>query len=279
MEGWNLDHGTAIADGRTVVELMRVGRRYEVYLVWDSRLYALAVAKVLRPDRLASARAQQRMRDEASLLARLAHPAIARSFGGELDGKYPHFVLEHVDAPSLRQLVRAHGPLPHEQIAPLGLQTAAALHYLAGERVVHLDVKPSNVLMSAPPRLIDFGGARSIESAVELRRPVGTALYMAPEVCRLPETHDLVGAAADVWSLGATLYYGLAGAPPFPGADDARHSDDPLVRFPQLVDVPAPLTRGVPPALEQLVLAMLASAPSARPTAAEAADTLSELLD
>ena len=279
MEGWNLDHGTAITEGRTVVELLRVGRRYEVYLVWDEHLYTLAIAKVLRPDRLASARARQRMRDEAALLARLAHPAIVRSFGGEADGEYPHFLLEHVDAPSLRTLVRAHGSLSHEQIVPLGVQTAAALHYLAGEGVVHLDVKPSNVLMSAPPRVIDFGGARSTDRAVEMRRPVGTALYMPPEVCRLPETQDRVGPAADVWSLGATLYYGLAGVPPFPGADGARDSDDPLVRFPQLVDTPSPLARGVPPALGQIVRAMLEPDPSARPAAAEVADTLSVLLD
>jgi serine/threonine protein kinase len=100
---------------------------------------------------------------------------------------------------------------------------------------------------------------------------------MAPEVCRLPETKDLLGPATDVWSLGATLYYGLSGAPPFARADGASDSDDPLVRFPQLVDVPSPLGRGVPPALEQIVRAMLEPDPAARPLAAEVADTLSEL--
>jgi serine/threonine protein kinase len=166
-----------------------------------------------------------------------------------------------------------------EQIVPLGVQTAAALHYLAGERVVHLDVKPSNVLMSAPPRLIDFGGARTTDAVAQLRRPVGTALYTAPEVCGVPETTDRVGAAADVWSLGATLYYGLAGVSPFERGDGAKDSDDPFVRFPQLVEAPPPLGRGVPPALEQVVHAMLEPDPSARPAAAEVADMLSELLD
>jgi len=277
MEGWNLDHGAEIAEGRTVVELVRVGKRYEVYLVWDERRYALAIAKVLRPDKLANDRARRRMRDEDALLARLAHPAIVRSFGGEAESEYPHLLLEHVEAPSLRGLVRAHGSLPPEQIVPLGLQTAAALHYLARERIVHLDVKPSNVLMSAPPRLIDFGGARATDAVPQLRRPVGTALYMAPEVCGLPETADRIGPAADVWSLGATLYYGLAGTPPFERG--ARDSDDLRLRFPQLVDAPPSLGRSVPPALERIVRAMLARDPPARPTAAEVADELSELLD
>ena len=272
-----LDEGAELADGLSVLEHLRSSRRYDVYLAWDERRYALVVAKVLRPDRLDNARSQQRLRDESEPLARLAHPGVVRSFGAVLEGSQPHVVLEYVDAENVREVVQAQGSLPTEQVVPVGVHVASALHYLAGQDVVHLDVKPSNVLLATPPRLIDFGGARAVAATRSLRRPVGTDPYMAPEVTELPESAERITPAADVWSLGATLYYGLAGRPPFWREDGAKQSEDPRVRFPQRFVEPDELGVRVPRELEALLRAMLARDPAARPTAAEAADTLSAL--
>ena len=119
------------------------GRRYEAMLVWDEHRLAVLVAKVLRPDQARDPAALQDLAHEAALLQRLAHPVVVRSFGAVTDGKFPHLVLEHLDGPTLDELLAREGPLALEQLLPLALHVASALHYLAAEGVVHLDVKPS----------------------------------------------------------------------------------------------------------------------------------------
>ena len=111
-------------------------------------------------------------------------------------------MLEHLEGPTLDELLRRDGTLALEQLLPLALHVASALHYMAAEGVVHLDVKPSNVVMGAPPRLIDLSVARTLEQAAKLRSPIGTDAYMAPEQ-RAPDGR--LGPPTDVFGLAATL--------------------------------------------------------------------------
>lgn len=274
---WGFADGATIAAGRTAVELLGGGRRYEVYLVWDERLYALAVAKILRPDLLADESAGRKLRREAELLERLAHPVLVRGLDATLDGAVPHLLLEHVAGADLRRLVKEEGPLSFEDVLEVGGQVAGVLHYLSAEEVVHLDVKPSNVVFGQPSRLIDLGAARSIEHASRLSAPFGTDAFMAPELCAAGTGGSGVGPAADVWSLGATLYYAATGEVPFPRPAGAKTSGDPAARFPQLVARPEPMPNYVPRSLEALIVRMLAAHPSERPGAAAVADELAAL--
>lgn len=275
--GWGFEEGAVIVAGRTVVELLGGGRRYEVYLVWDERLYALAVAKVLRPDLLADESAVRKLRREAELLRRLAHPLLVRGLDAALDSAVPHLLLEHLEGPDLRRLVKEEGPLSFEDVLEAGEQIAGVLHYLSAEEVVHLDVKPSNVVFGHPSRLIDLGAARSVESAMRLSSPFGTDAFMAPELCAAGSGESRVGPAADVWSLGATLYYAATGEVPFPRVAGARTSDDPALRFPQLAGPPERMPNYVPGSLEALIVRMLAADPSDRPGPAAVADELAAL--
>ena len=195
---WGLDEGDELAPGRTVLRRIGGGRRYEAMLVWDEHRLAVLVAKVLRPDQAREAAALRDLAHEAALLQRLAHPVVVRSFGAVPDGKFPHLVLEHLDGPTLDELLARDGPLALEQLLPLALHVASALHYLAAEGVVHLDVKPSNIVMGGPPRLIDLSVARTLEEAAKLRSPIGTDGYMAPEQ-RAPDGR--LGPPADVFGL------------------------------------------------------------------------------
>lgn len=275
--GWRFEEGAEIATGRTVLEPLGGGRRYDVYLVWDERLHALAVAKLLRPDLLQDASAVRKLQREAELLERLAHPALVRAFDAVLEAPYPHLLLEHLDGPNLRRLVKQDGPLAVGDVLAIGVQIAAALHYLSVEQVVHLDVKPSNVVLGEAARLIDLGAARSIESASRLRVPLGTDAFMAPELCGAASGAGGIDAAADIWGLGATLYYASTGQVPFPRPAGAKGEDDPTVRFPQLVTRPEPMPSYVPAALETLLLRMLTPDPSERPGAADVGDELAAL--
>jgi serine/threonine protein kinase len=277
---WDFEEGAPIGPGRSVLKALGGGSRYEVLLVWDDRLFALMVAKVLRPDVAEDARALRELREEAELLERLAHPVIVRGFDAVLDGPHPHLLIEHLEGPTLRRLIRKAGPLPMQQLLPLAAHVAAAIHYLAQERIVHLDVKPDNIVMGVPPRLIDLSVARTHERAARMSGAVGTDAYMAPEQCDPKGSAAPVGPPADVWGLGATLYHAAAGAVPFPRPKGARESEDPLVRWPQLVpgaEAP-PLPRRVSGDAAEVILAALQRDPSVRPSAAELAGSLEPLV-
>ena len=211
---WGLVEGDAIAPGRTVLRQIGGGRRYEVFLVWDDHRLAVLVAKVLRPDQASDLVALRDLGREAEALARLAHPVIVRGFDAVTDGRFPHLVTEHLEGPTLRELIDRDGALAPEQALPLGLHAASALHYLAGEGMVHLDVKPENIVMGAPPRLIDLSVARSVEAARRLRTAIGTDAYMAPEQC--DPARGAIGPPADVFGLAATLHHAVGGRRPFP---------------------------------------------------------------
>jgi serine/threonine-protein kinase len=274
-EAWGLQEGDEIALGLSALRLLGGGSRYEAYLAFDERLHHVVVVKVLRPARSEDDGALRGLRSEVEVLARLNHPAIARLFRSGIDEARPHIVLEHVEGPRLSTLVRRFGPLESEQAAPLAVEVASALHYMHGLGFLHLDVKPKNLIMAAPPRLIDLSIARSFAAAARLTVPIGTDAYMAPEQCR--PAPGLVGPAADVWGLGVTLYEALAGKPAFP-----RGSDDPDAsveeRYPQLTHEPAPLPERVPAELAQAAFAALAFELADRPTAREIAESVEPLL-
>jgi serine/threonine-protein kinase len=171
--------------------------------------------------------------------------------------------------------VRRYGPLPAEQLVPLGVQLCSAVHYLTNENVVHLDIKPSNTIMGAPPRMIDLSVALSAERAANVTGTVGTDAYMAPEQCD-PERLGPVGHAADIWGLGVTLYRAATGVLPYskPGPDDAPREE----RWPQLVEPPAPLEARIPPEVSDAIMDCLAFEPERRPTPAELSDRLEPVL-
>ena len=108
---------------------------------------------------------------------------IVRGFDAVLDGPMPHLVIEHLEGPSLRRLIRRGGALGLQQLLPLALHVAGALQYMSHEETVHLDVKPDNIIMGVPPRLIDLSIARSLERAATTSGPIGTDAYMPPEQC------------------------------------------------------------------------------------------------
>lgn len=273
---WRLREGDEIVPGRSAIKRLGGGLRYEAYLAWDDHLRSLVVIKVLRPGLTEDRAALDGLRSEVEMLERLDHPVVVRSFGADLDCPRPHVVLEHLEGPRLSSLRRKYGPPLPEQVVSLAVQLCAAVHYLAGEGVVHLDVKPSNVIMGGPPRLIDLSLARTIDACARIRSPVGTDAYMAPEQAR-PSEAAPIGPPADVWGMSVTLYEALIGERPFPAGD--RRSRVPTERFPQLVEEPRELAGRVAAPLAEPIMAGLARDPDARPSPGELADRLELVLD
>lgn len=269
MDGWGFQEGDEIGTGRRAVRLLGGGHRYEAWLAWDERLRTLVVAKLLRPGQAGDPRARRSLVAEADLLSRLAHPLLVRSFGAERASERPQLVLEFVEGPRLSTLIRRYG-LILEQVLPLALNLCSVLHYLAEERVVHLDVKPRNIIMAGSPRLIDLSVARPLDRLQPLRGHVGTDAYMAPEQCD-PERWGEIGSPSDVWGLGVTAHEAFTGELPYPRPSRAL-PDPQLAWEPRVAD-------GVPVALRGLVGSCLESRPADRPTARELGDALEPLVD
>jgi eukaryotic-like serine/threonine-protein kinase len=272
----DLPAGAEIGPGRSVLKALGGGNRFEVLLVWDDRRLAVMVAKVLRPHLVDDRRVLEDLRLEAEALEALAHPVIVRGFDAVLEGEHPHLLIEHLEGPTLRSLIKRGGPLPLQQLLPLALHVAAACHYLAAEGWVHLDIKPDNLVMGIPPRLIDLSLAARLEDAAGFRGPLGTDAYMPPEQCGAGR--GTISSPADVWGLGATLWHAVTGARPFPREPGDRDSTDREVRFPQLVRAPEPLPRDTPPELAALLREMLDPEPSRRPQAADVVARLEPLV-
>lgn len=272
--GWELASGDEIVPGRTMQGLLGGGERYEAYVAWNHRLMTPTVLKVLRPHLVREERALRSMAKEGELLASLEHPGLTRLFDMDTAGDRPFIEIEYVEGPRLSTLVRRHGRLNPEQAFPLGRQLASTLHFLHAEGILHLDVKPSNIIMGPTPRLIDLSVARRAERAHRISGHIGTDAYMSPEQAD-PELWPTIGPKADAWGLAATLYYAVAKRIPHSrGSHEAIGVD----RFPQLVESPAPLDPlRHSPGLVGLIMDGLRRSPDERPTVAELFDRLDEL--
>ena len=268
-KSWGWDEGDEIGAGRYALKLLGGGSDYEAYLAWDETMLAPVVAKCVRPHLVGDAHLLKAMRREADLLLGLRHPVVVRGFDIVAEGEHPHVVMEHLEGPNLASLLRRHGPLPLEQLLPLMVQVCSAVHYLHTQHVVHLDVKPRNIVMGVPPRLIDLSIARSFDSAKKIKGYVGTDAYMAPEQCA-PGSAEL-GPAADIWGIGATLFHAVTGEVPFPRPNYERneHEHVPDVRFPQIsADPPSP-PENAPDPVRDILTVCLQKSPEARPTASD----------
>lgn len=257
---WGFVEGDPITAELTVVRRLGGGSAYEAYLAFDEHTYGPVVVKVVRPDRVADDHSIRGLAKEVDALATVNHPVVVRGLRHELDGERPHVVLEQVDGPRLSSLIRRHGPLPEQQYLPLAIEVAGALHYLRRIGWTHLDIKPSNIIMGAPARLIDLSVARPVEAAARSRR-IGTDAYMAPEQWD-PDRYGEPGPASDIWGLGATLFEAVAGERAYATFDEQRLLPD---------DVPSEVSKTVYAALEL--------DPANRPLPHELAEALEPVLN
>jgi serine/threonine protein kinase len=163
--------------------------------------------------------ALERAEREARLAAALNHPHVVSVFDLVDEEGVRWLVMEYVDGETLSERVRTSGPLDAAEAATLLAQTADALVEAHDHGIVHRDVKPSNIMISAGgAKLNDFGIARSADdpSLTQTGLVTGSPAYLAPEVA----SGSSATPASDVWSLGATLYHAVTGKPPYDVGDN-----------------------------------------------------------
>jgi serine/threonine protein kinase len=218
-----LGAGARISSDVRVIAHLHRSRALDVYDAWSDERGCRCTVKTVRPDRLGDRDVVGRLLHEGRLLIAMSHPHMVRAYEVQ-ESPRPALVLETLGGETLAHLVEsAAKPLSPAELGYLGLQLGSGLRYLHGRRILHLDLKPSNVIVeSGHAKLIDLSHA-SAPGPVPAGR--GTWCYMAPEQAR----GEPVGAAADVWGLAAVLYESAANRPAF-GDDEG----DDEVDFPQL---------------------------------------------
>jgi len=152
---------------------------------------------------------------EGRALASLDHPNAVRVFSLGQENRQPYIVMELVSGRSMGQMLGAREPMDEARVLEIATDVARALRAAGRIGLIHGDIKPDNIVLDEKGRakLVDFGAARSGGGKVRTDAAAGTPYYVAPEQV----SGASVDHRADIYSLGATLFHGLAGAPPFPG--------------------------------------------------------------
>ncbi|MFR0355590.1 serine/threonine-protein kinase [Streptomyces sediminimaris] len=242
------------------------GGMADVYEAVDTRLGRPVAVKLFRPG--SDPESEDRLAAEAVLLARLEHPGLVTVYDSGRHDDRAYLVMQLVDGPTLRGLLTS-GALSQRRVAALGTALARALVHVHRAGIVHRDIKPSNVLLdrAGAPHLADFGIAR-LADATRRTAPdalTGTAAYLAPE--QVEGGH--VGPPTDVYALGLVLLECVKGELEYQGT----LLEAAIARLHRPPTIPAWLA----PGLANLLLAMTARDPEARPDAGQCAAVLASL--
>jgi len=256
----SLEH---LQNGRyAVLKKLGEGGKGIVYKARDTALDRVVAIKMLK-NPVTEGEAYSRFITEAQSVAKLNHPNIVSIYDiGKEDGKQ-FFVLEFVEGHSLRDLIESspEGKCDIPTVLRIGMDVCNALQYAHSQGILHRDVKPENVMITAEgnAKLMDFGLAKMLGQPRQTQEGVivGTVAYVAPEIA-LGKGAD---ARSDLYSLGAVLYETVTGKTPFPGEDPVK------IIFSHIHDHPVSpdkLNARVPPALSECVMKLLEKDPEKR---------------
>jgi len=223
-----------------ILDVLGQGGMGQVFRAEHAMMGREVAVKVL-PRTKSTPETEAAFRREIRMLGRLDHENLVRALDAGHDGKVYYLVTELIQGVDLRKQVLKYGTLDETQAAHVATQVARGLAYAHSQGLVHRDVKPGNILVTAEGRakLLDVGLAGSVleSESTRLGRVVGTIDYMAPEQIRSADTS---GPAADVYGLGCTLFFSLSGQVPFPGGTRQEKARRQLQEMPQPIHELAP---------------------------------------
>ncbi len=257
-----------------LMEKLGEGGMGEVFRARHQRLDRDVALKVMRREKLANPEAVKRFRREIKATAALAHENVVMAYDADQSGETHFFAMEYVDGVTLDKYVQSKGRLPVGEACDYIRQAALGLQHAHEKELTHRDIKPSNLLLdkSGVVKISDLGlvliGDPDETSRITREGlTVGTPDFVAPEQARNPRAADI---RADIYALGCTFYYLLAGEVPFPGGTPTekmlRHSREP---------VPAPQRNDIPSEVLGILAKMTARKPEQRfQTPAEVAAAL-----
>jgi len=281
--------GTVVAGKYKVERLLGQGGMGSVWAGRHVTLGQLVAIKFVHPKLAGSSEARRRFDNEAKAAARIkSRHAVTVQDHGISEAGQPYIVMEYLEGESLERAIRRRGKLPFGEVVQIVAQSARALSAAHEARVVHRDLKPDNIFLARDNeasklgyavKLVDFGIAKVVQdeaetgaSATQAGMVLGTPHYMSPEALTASAP---VGAASDIWSLGACAFAAACGRVPFEG--DAI-GDVVLKVCASPIPVPSKLEPGLPKEFDGWFAKCCSREIASRfKTAAEAADALLRL--
>ena len=251
-----LKAGETFAGRYQIETVLGRGGMGTVYRARDTELNEIVAIKTLRPELVEEEDSRERFKDEIRLTRRITHRNVVRTHDfGESDGLW-FLTMEYVEGLTARQLLDSRGRLAAQSVLAIGTQLAESLVVAHATGVIHRDIKPQNLLLDAEGvlKVMDFGVARLAESTSRHTQDgliVGTPAYMSPEQL----TGDAVDARSDLYSAGVVLYELLTGQLPLEAPTVMALFSKVLADEPAR---PRTIVADVPPALEELVMQLLA---------------------
>jgi serine/threonine-protein kinase len=241
--------------GFEILGRLGVGGTADVFRARDKKTGNVLALKILKARCAADKATLAAFVGEARLLQKLEHTGLVKGFGVARYGDLYFSKLECIEGSTLLEMLDAGQPFSEAAALRAILAAAEVLAYLAGQNVIHRDVKPGNLMLDhgGSIKLIDLGFAgRPNEAAKAADTAVGTAAYLSPEQARGGAAADL---RSDVYSLGVTLFHLVVGRLPFESSDDAE-----VVRMQVMQSLSSPelKSRGLSPHLHYFVEKMMA---------------------
>ncbi|MCE5291853.1 MAG: serine/threonine protein kinase [Nocardiaceae bacterium] len=257
--------GKYLLDGYRVIRHHRRGPECDIYEVWSEERHCICTAKMVRPDRADSERICGHLRREGEILMECTHPHIVRAYSIHEEPRTT-VILETLEGATVEYLVHHNWwrLTPPEGMCALGLHLCSAVGYLHGRRLLHLDLKPTNVVSN-------FGLAKVLD--LNLARPpgkynagIGTAAYLSPEQAR----GGFLAGSADVWGIGAVLYEVATRHEPYPESKNGG----PYGQLTRRVTLTGHARNRLPGAVANVINGCLDPNPTARPRLGELEATL-----
>lgn len=263
--------GRVVADRYELSALIGQGGMGQVWTAYDQRLDRRVAVKLLRPDKVAGADADElrrRFLRECRVTAQVDHPGLVTVHDAGTEGEELFLVMQYVDGTDLAGHLAEHAPYPWPWAVAVAAQLCAVLSAVHAVPIVHRDLKPRNLMVKQDGTItvLDLGVASVMDTdttrLTHTGTPIGSPAYMAPEQAM----GGAVGPYTDLYALGVLLHELLSGEVPFAGSTSLG------VLHRHLYEQPVPVRRHraeVPEPLEALVLRLLAKDPQHRPASAQ----------